>query len=644
MIKAYSPKLIMGENLGYQTKNFVKIPSGGGIIVMTEEILTMHITTMSDIKFMEKYSFIVLDECHNRSRSMDLVMSLLKRLLIKYCKSPSCPFILITSATFDTKKYADYFGVNYENIITVQGSNYPTKIVFAESDVSNYIQYISNTVLNIHRNELNDYKEKAADIIVFVSGQGEVVKIKKTLNEENKKNDINNIYVLIELTSQTFQSGGVDYQNIVKPLHTINININEKYLSPKRRIILATNVAETGMTIESLKYILDTGYSNQMLFDPIYGNSRLLKKGISMHNVLQRKGRVSRVTPGVWYPLFTENTYKNLPEMDFPDIIISDITFTIFGLILKCNMPDWDGIVSNNVESTGDFKIESINLMDDISIYTISYSLEKLFILGLIDSNYVPTSIGLACISLRHMDLELAVMLCNGYVNECNINDILTIISFMLLRKSDYMDTKNTKYKYTDISCGNSHCYPYDDFIETIFMWNIFSNKLLTKTSITEIKEWCIDNGLVYRGFLTASVARDSILSTCIQSVGLNPFYNGLNLPRGKYNLLNILENDPQTGLQEIKKIKKSIYGGFKLNLATWNNDKKKYVTNNTNEIVNISTKTLNKDRNILHTQKIITRSRSMKKNKNDNNFSLSEDTISVMSNYADIDCTFAIS
>ena len=170
------------------------------------------------------------------------------------------------------------------------------------------------------------------------------------------------MFMVIVLTSERYKKGE-SYRDIIRPITSINMVKDGRTINPSRRIILSTNVAETGLTLDYLKYVIDTGYSNQLMFDPIYGNNIFIKKNITRSSAMQRRGRVGRVAAGVWYPMYTEQVFKNMEEDIMPDVIITDMTLFILTLIIKYTFVDWNGLITNNIRPTGVFNIEEIQLL-----------------------------------------------------------------------------------------------------------------------------------------------------------------------------------------------------------------------------------------------------------------------------------------
>jgi HrpA-like RNA helicase len=654
------PSMIMGDTIGFQTGDYAYKPKKG-VVFMTIGVLAQQLKVMTDEEFMGKYSFIIIDEVHDRTLGMDLTLSLIKNFILRNFKNISCPFLILTSATFEVEKYADYFGVDYKNIIEVIGLNYPIETHFLEVPVTNYMHASVQQALEIHKKNTSDYdNNQFTDIIIFVYGMAPMREIKKALDKENDNMDGNH-YVVIGLTGGTFRIGDNAYQNIFKPLSSISVILGDKKIvTPKRRIIVSTNVAETGVTIDTLKYLIDTGYENSSIFNPIYGSNSLMSKSVTQASAIQRKGRVGRVSIGFYYPMFTEKVFNDMQADKYPELISNDISDILLGLIVKTVHPLWDGVVSDMVEVAGVFNICDIDMLDRPAVDSLEYSMEKLFVLGMIDSDYKPTTIGLATTRITKIPLEIIRMILAGYQHGANILDLITIGAFMYVGKKDYVNTRsNVKYNYETTFKKNSKALEYynkffiaDDFIESVFIWGDFMDQvdiMKKKLSINHIKKWCVDNGLVYEGMLHIIEVRDNIMEAFIQSVGLDPFYNGSSMSRYEYSLRHLFQTDIYIGLEEIRKLKRCIYEGFRLNMATWDDKKNSYVLDVNHEKIKIASDVIkpipyHKTFSQIRPKKIICRDIWLRHNMFNKLYQFVCDRVSVMDGYIDIDETFNIS
>ncbi len=536
--------ITFGENIGYQTGNYVYKPKKG-IVFMTIGVLAQQLKVMSDVEIMNKYAFIIIDECHDRSEGMDIALSLMKKFIHRNSTNLQCPFLILTSATFDTVKYSEYFGIDPKRTIHVEGRSYPIEEHFLESTASDFIAAAVGKAIELH----NTKPTGNADILIFVHGVGPMRKIVETLAENNTG------YVIIELTGTTFKSGSADYQNIFKPLDTQRVEIDGKTVIPTRRIIVATNVAETGVTIETLRYVIDTGFENSVVFNPIFGSQSIIPRAVTRASALQRKGRAGRKMPGEWYPIFTKETFDQMRKDKFPEIITSDPTRTVLGLLVKTVIPSWDGVVEKQIPEHK-FDITDMGLMDDLPADSVAYSLERLFVLGLVDSQLNPTLFGLAAMHMSKLRVETSRMLLAGYTYGANIPDLITIAAFMHVGERNYLTESTYEVK--------------DEFIRALYIWRDFVDA--TKTmSFSKMREMCTKKGIIFSGMTLIVSVRDEIIESMVQGIGLDPYSNGCEMKN--YDLFEIMKVDPQMAQVEIQKIKSCIYDGFRLNVATRVND-----------------------------------------------------------------------
>jgi HrpA-like RNA helicase len=644
----YYPFLQLDDNLGYLTGEFKRKPANKGIIFMTIGTLLQQLKVMSDESFMNYYSFILIDEVHDRSVDIDMSLFLLKKFFALNYSNPECPMLILMSATFQPKIFMDYFGSPKENLITVIGSTFPIESNFLKYDSTDYIKYATDIAERIHITNISDIDEDSnfRDILIFVKGAGPVRAILSALHKFNanilSKNfdsvieyDKNrtigggtNYYIApIELTGSSFGLSGAEYQNLFSDIKDITVpiykldakgNVNEKevdkWVSPSRRIIVATNVAETGVTIETLKYCIDTGFVTSAEFNPDFGTSALLVKNITKGMAIQRKGRVGRKSPGFWYPCYTEDTFNDLSDDQFADILKTDITESILSIIIKeteTTMVEEESqhLSKNDIKNKMLFKkhyatdntyyyfksikklnMSSVDFLETPSANSLNYSIEKLHILGFIDNQYNPTRLGMYAFRIRKVSMENRRLLFAGYSFGANILDLITIIAFSEIGRHKIFHRKYTPINMSTLQQKEYEFYYKilisDEMVEYILIWELFSEfldsiikkKSYDKFSTNDIKEWCLSNKLQYDGIIRIIRYRDELIESLI-SIGINPYYNGLDLPKGSYNLLKMFrQNNLDEFVDEVKKIKQCIYEGYRLNLCVWDNNTKKYI------------------------------------------------------------------
>jgi HrpA-like RNA helicase len=529
--KEYAARGIrMGENIGYQTGDF-KFKAAMGITFVTIGVLAQQLKTMTDEQLARTYKFIVIDECHDRSLELDIALSLAKALVHRNWRSRDCPFLVCTSATFNAVRYCEWLGADPAvSMIEVQGLNYPIKEIFPRLPIDNYVEYGTRLILAIHSDNHKDYTTQSnrfRDILMFMSGAAPIKEARKILEDLN---DQAAPFVVISLTGESNLTKNLDFQNIFKPLSSIEVRLpNNEIVQPLRRVILATNVSETGVTIDTLRYVIDSGYTNVAIFDPVWGSHSLLPSPVTQASARQREGRVGRRAPGNWYPLYPRSVFESMQLVPFPNIHTTDITSTILGLAVKTTRPDWDGDLLNVPPPAALFDPHQLDLLDSPSADSLAYSTERLYVLGLVDSEFTPTIMGLIANRMPRMDVELARMILHGYYNGTSIGALVTIAAFMQCdRKADYKNTRPGAPKYTPATPQQ------DDFLEVLSIWDEFITAATEAPSgeiLSHLDAWCLERGLVYDGLLKVIENRDSIIAAMVE-MGLDPFCNGSTDPR----------------------------------------------------------------------------------------------------------------
>lgn len=695
--------LIYGKNIGTQTGVFTKRPYKG-IVFMTPGIIVQQMNVMSNEDFMNKYSIIIIDEAHERSLQIDTVLYMLKKFINTNYKDKNCPFMVVMSATFDTIKFCNYLlsdvpkAKRYENIIKVKGFTYPVQEVFLNYDSQNYVQSIVDLVIEIHKNNSIDFMsakeiiknkklykleedmqedklvkmQKFRDILIFVKGPGEIVKLKNKLNKLNTSNEFfkENPILPLGLTGDAVANQSIEYRNTVekdiKDLHVEVFSFEKKGKSgsngkiklkkPTRRVIIATNVAETGITIETLKYVIEPGFVYSKEYNPCFATEIMVSKPVTKSMYKQRRGRVGRKAPGTCYVVYTKNTFENMQEDQYPDIVKDEITLDLLSILIKEVDPEnkvneldlytlfnveqhnadlqtkGPGSSTKKTKPLGEDFVEKINktkinifnldLLDLPSADSLHYSMEKLYTLGAINKNSIPTLLGFIINKFRFIRIESIKMILSGYAWQASIEDLITMAAFLESSKEEiFSEELSDNYKsaleqgkftlfgvkkVVNYSEFKSDLYVSDDFIKYILIFNEFQKNLSeisiknlnleNETESTDTKvgnkeksadendqnivemlqEWGNEYGINVKGLLNVLEVRESIISSMIM-IGLNPFEN--NSSRFA-NVVNSFSD--QEKLKYVCNIKQCIFEGYKHNMAVWNSVDKRYYTRKT--------------------------------------------------------------
>ena len=627
-IVPFNKELTLGKNIGYSTGSFKYLPKDKGVIFATVGILVQELTMNDDKDFMKKYQFIIIDEVHERDSQTDICLFLLKKFLKNNYADPFCPLVILMSATFDEKIFMNYFEVSKKNYIQVIGSTFPIEMFFPDYSVSDYIRYATLKAQQLHLENIEELdKEAIVDILIFVKDLGIGKKVYDAMNEFNAtilgsqqaateyektlKEDIDKLlkkggasfepkYILpILLDTTSFSKGKEDYKNLFSNMNIITMPIWEspvnvitppkKYVNPARRVIISTNLAETGVTIPTLKYCIDTGYQLSSEFYPEYASNALLAKNIPYGSAIQRRGRVGRKAPGKFYPCYTEETFKSLPVDQIPTIINSDITEILLGILIRekdvsiVQERSVEKIKSNQsydifqmftmfsndwykVENKNKTKIYGLDLIEMPSIQSLGYSVEKLYMLGFMDFNYDITATGYIASKFQFVTMEIRKFILSGYFYEANILDLITISAFIYISKRKVFTKKFNIEKFQELY-GESLGI-IDDFVIYLLIWSSLRDfigvKLDSKTFLkfNDVKKWCEQSEIKFDGLMKVISIRDSIIENML-TIGLNPYYSEIE----DMSFTSLLKTMPDIAISELCKIKKCAYEGWKANL-----------------------------------------------------------------------------
>ena len=297
------------RNLGYQTQEFVRKTKERGILFTTTGILLQFLKTMNDADFIKRYKFIIIDEAHDRSLDVDLVLFMMK-MLIKRNLTKDPPFLILMSATLNVDEYSTYFET--KTIFEVSGQSKPIEVRYPDLDIQNIYTHTMDIIKDINAKEEIEIKQDKEieymmkngirDVIIFMPSVSYIGKMVKALEELNTT--IDKKILPLAITAYDINQGSENYKMLMAPSNTLKLPNGMK---PFRRVIVSTNVAETGLTLESLRYCIDTALVFTNEYNPRYDVFMFAVKPTTASMSLQRKGRVGRKFPGVFYPLFTEN-------------------------------------------------------------------------------------------------------------------------------------------------------------------------------------------------------------------------------------------------------------------------------------------------------------------------------------------------
>ena len=285
----------LGGLVGYKVRFNDQISDDTQIKLMTDGILLAEI---QNDRFLNQYSCLIIDEAHERSLNNDFILGYLKQLLPRRRDLK----LIITSATIDVERFSKHF--NNAPIIEVSGRTYPVEVRYrpvVEEDDQDQLQGILNAVDELQA-------EGRGDILIFMNGEREIRDTAEALQKQNLKHtEILPLFARLSAQEQN------------KIFHPSGLN----------RIVLATNVAETSLTVPGIKYVIDPGTARISRYSYRTKVQRLPIEPISQASANQRKGRCGRVSEGICIRLYSEEDFNSRPEFTDPEILRTNLASVI---------------------------------------------------------------------------------------------------------------------------------------------------------------------------------------------------------------------------------------------------------------------------------------------------------------------------
>lgn len=436
----------IGKEVGYKVRFNAHTSPDTYIELMTDGILLAE--TQHD-RFLTQYDTIIIDEAHERSLNIDFLLGYLKIILPK---RPDLK-IIVTSATIDAERFSRHFGK--APIIEVSGRTYPVDILYRplyNDDEEKREMEMEEAIVSAAE-EL--WRRAPGDILVFLPGERE---IRETTEQLNKyfNHEIEILPLLARLTYE-------EQQRVFRP-------------SFGRRIILATNVAETSLTVPGVSYVIDTGLVRLKRYSPRAKIEQLFVEKTSQASARQRAGRCGRVSAGICIRLYDEADFNTRPLFTDPEILRTSLAT----VILRMHMLNL-------------MQIEHFPFLDAPSSRQVSDGHQTLYELGAIDKQRKLTEIGKHLAKLP-LDPRIGRILLAAKDQHC-LTEILAIAAVLSIA-DPRMRPLNAREK-----ADQAHAKFNDeksDFLTYLHIWQFFEKAMLDKPSKKQLMHLCQDNFIAY--------------------------------------------------------------------------------------------------------------------------------------------------
>ncbi|WEJ97402.1 DEAD-like ATP-dependent RNA helicase [Yamadazyma tenuis] len=451
----------LGEEVGYSIRFEDMSSSRTAIKYLTDGILLREFLTDPTLS---AYSAVMIDEAHERTISTEVLLSLVKDIT----KQRKDLKIIVASATINAQKFSDFF--DQAPIFSIPGRRFPVNIHFTKQPEANYIQAAINTIFLIHSK-----KPLPGDILVFLTGQEEIESMQESLAEATEKMTTSMGELLI---CPIYANLPYEHQR----------RIFEPTPPNTRKVVLATNIAETSITIDGIKYVIDCGYVKENVYNPSSGMDSLVVVPCSKASADQRAGRAGRVGPGECFRLFTKWSFDNeLSANPTPEILRGNLISTVL-LLLSLGVTD----------------LVHFEFMDPPSAETLIKCLELLYAIGALNSKGELTKTG------RQMaNFPIHPMFSKALLESVKFGvakEIVALIAMLgessnlFYRPKDKKDEADKKRQYFNDVTG--------DHLSLLNIWNLWSD-----TEFSSI--WCQDNFLQYKTLKRAKDVKEQLELLC---------------------------------------------------------------------------------------------------------------------------------
>lgn len=355
--------LQLGVDLGWLTGVSARVPKQPtSLLYSTVGSASSALRSGTFEEFAQRWSYVIVDEAHERSRDLDLFLLQLKHNLAEHAHEDWCPVVMVMSATIDPDEWGRYFGAPAGGIIEVAGRTYPISENWADDagplGAENFMRLAAEKVFEIHERAPPTTPDRPGDIMVFLPGSVEHKELRATLEQEMQKRGGKKFRVL-SIMGETVAAEGADYRQLFTPLPA----------EFTRRVVLASTVAETGLTVDTLLAVVDPGWNREPIYLPNEDMNGLITAPASKRAVRQRMGRAGRVAPGEFYALYSKAAFDALPEQPLPQVLNSDAAQTLV------HVADMFG---GRIEHPG-----AIDFISALPPELAQEGLDKLFALGL---------------------------------------------------------------------------------------------------------------------------------------------------------------------------------------------------------------------------------------------------------------------
>ena len=621
---AHYPDMRLGETVGYQTGPFSEKPAAG-LIFATIGVLAAQLKTMEDAEIMSRYRFIIVDEAHERSKEADVTLLRLKNFFMRNLGNDKLPFLILASATIELAKYSSFFNVGKENTVHVVGRSYRIEDHWPDRGTNNYPRDCALKAISIHEEKSDDPPDRG-DVLIFVPGNSEIESAREVLEQKNAVYSSTDHgpppFLILAINREAIEEKSPEYKLISEKSSNLPKVGRRK---PSRRIIISTVVAETGLTIETLRYVIDAGWSRSREAYQPYGAVGLITRPAPQSRIKQRKGRVGRVFPGDFYPMYTENVYESLDSQQLPDIATGGMGEVLLDIVGEQQRQ------KARLGQVGEFRVEDIDLLGSAPVDALFSALGRGVSLGFISktahlplatqaellgervNGYGLSQIGILASRFSRVSLEAARSIFASRVWGVSTRDMITAaavadtplesmmdFAYVAAAKGSIIKTraalKDSLPTFISQRVGGSEssdetlvkplrgvlippteeeAFFYrarlllaDDFVEALLVLDEFMSRLeKSDGEVVHVIDWAVSVGLDVARVMEVLARREEVVEDML-AAGLDPFWG---------DELRLSRTSMKDFISRLVGIKRCLYDGYRHNLLHYNSDENVY-------------------------------------------------------------------
>ncbi|KAK5124410.1 hypothetical protein LTR85_001627 [Meristemomyces frigidus] len=452
----------LGNEVGYAIRFEDATTDKTALKYMTDGMLLREFLTEPDLG---GYSCLMIDEAHERTLHTDILFGLVKDI----ARGRPDLKLLISSATLDAQKFSQFF--DDAPILNIPGRTFDVEMNYSLQPEANYLSAAITTVFQIHLSQ-----PMPGDILVFLTGQDEIEQAEQSLQETAKK------------------LGNSAPELMICPIYAnLPTDLQQRIFDPTppkcRKVVLATNIAETSLTIDNIVYVIDPGYVKENRYTPATNMESLVAVPISRASANQRAGRAGRTQPGKCFRLYTKWAYHNdLPESTTPEIQRTNLNSIV--LLLK---------------SLGINDLITFDFMDPPAPDMLIRSLEQLYALGALNDKGELTKIGRQMAEFP-TDPMLAKVVLAADKEGC-VEEVLSVIAMLGEASALFYRPKDKKLQ-ADAARARFTVKEGGDHLTYLNIWNQWVDSDFSFV-------WARENFLQQRSLTRARDVRDQLAKLC---------------------------------------------------------------------------------------------------------------------------------